>query len=63
MYPLDEQLKYFDASKGKSEVHTWFAQHADFFVEQNKFTRQEMDKVLKTEFITDKFLKMAAAMK
>jgi ABC-type nitrate/sulfonate/bicarbonate transport system substrate-binding protein len=63
MYPLAQQLKYFDASKGKSEVQTWFAQLADFFVEQGKFTREEMDKALNSGFITDKFLKMAAAMK
>jgi NitT/TauT family transport system substrate-binding protein/sulfonate transport system substrate-binding protein len=63
MYPLDQQLKFFDASKGKSEVQTWFTQLADFFVEQNKFTREEMDKALNSGFITDKFLKMAAAMK
>ena len=63
MYPLNEQLKYFDKSKGQSEIHKWFVGMGDFFVEQNKFTREEMDKVLNSGFITDKFLKMAAAMK
>jgi len=63
MYPLQEQLKYFDASKGQSEVQKWFVGMGDFFVEQHKFTREEMDKVLKSGFITDKFLKMAAQMK
>jgi len=63
MYPLDKQLKYFDTSKGQSEVQKWFAGMGDFFVEQGKFTREEMDKVMKSNFITDKFLKMAAEMK
>jgi ABC-type nitrate/sulfonate/bicarbonate transport system substrate-binding protein len=63
MYPLEQQLKFYDASKGKSEIQTWFAQLADFFVEQGKFTREEMDKALNSGFLTDKFLKMASAMK
>jgi hypothetical protein len=48
MYPLDKQLKYFDTSKGQSEVQKWFAGMGDFFVEQGKFTREEMDKVMKS---------------
>jgi NitT/TauT family transport system substrate-binding protein/sulfonate transport system substrate-binding protein len=60
MYPLEEQLKYFDNSKGQSEVQKWFTDMGNFFVEQKKFTREEMDKVLKSGFITDKFLRMAA---
>ena len=63
MYPLNQQLKYFDTSKGQSEIQKWFVGMGDFFVEQRKFTREEMDKVLKSKFITDKFLKMVAAMK
>jgi ABC-type taurine transport system substrate-binding protein len=63
MYPLDQQLKYFDTSSGKSEVQKWFAGMGDFFVEQGKFTRAEMDEVLKSGFITDKFLKKVAEMK
>lgn len=63
MYPLEDQLKYFDTSKGESEVHKWFVGMANFFVEQRKFTREEMDKVLNSGFLTDKFLKMAAEMK
>jgi len=63
MYPLNQQLKYFDTTKGQSEVQKWFTGIGDFFVAQKKFTREEMDKVLKSKFITDKFLKMVAAMK
>lgn len=63
MYPIDEQLKFYDASSGQSEIQKWFANIGDFFVSQGKFTRAEMDKTLKSDFITDKFLKMAAKMK
>ena len=62
-YGLKEQLKLFDASKGPSEVETWMAGAADFFVEQGKFKKEEMDKTMKSGFVTDKFLKMAAEMK
>jgi ABC-type nitrate/sulfonate/bicarbonate transport system substrate-binding protein len=63
IYDLKEQLKLFDASKGPSEVETWIAGAANFFVEQGKFKKEEMDKVMKSGFVTDKFLKMAAEMK
>jgi ABC-type taurine transport system substrate-binding protein len=62
VYDLQAQLKFFDASKGPSEIETWMSGMADFFVEQGKFTREEMDKTLKSGFINDKFLKMAAGM-
>jgi len=63
VYDLKTQLKLFDASKGPSEVEKWMAGMADFFVEQGKFKREEMDKTLKSGFVTDKFLKMAAKIK
>ncbi len=63
IYDLKEQLKLFDASKGPSEVETWMAGAADFFVEQGKFKKDEIDKVMKSGFVTDKFLKLAATMK
>lgn len=62
VYDLQTQLKFFDNSKGPSEVEQWMAGMADFFVEQGKFKREEMDKTLKSGFVTDKFLKMAAGM-
>jgi hypothetical protein len=31
---------------------------ADFFVDQKRFKREEMDQALKSGFVTDKFLKM-----
>ena len=52
-----------DSSKGASEVETWMSGMANFFVEQGKFTREEMDKTLKSGFVNDKFLKLAAEMK
>lgn len=63
VYNLQEQLALFDASKGPSEVEKWMAGMADFFVEQGKFKREDMDKALKSGFVTDKFLKLAAQMK
>jgi ABC-type taurine transport system substrate-binding protein len=63
VYDLQTQLKLFNASNGPSEVEKWMAGMADFFVEQGKFKREEMDTTLKSRFVTDKFLKMAAEMK
>lgn len=62
VYTLEEQLKMFDASNGPSEVEKWMAGMADFFVEQGKFKKEEMDTTLKSGFVTDKFLKLAAQM-
>jgi len=60
VYTLQEQLKFFDKSKGQSEIEKWMAGMADFFVEQGKFTREEMDKAMKSGFVNDKFLNMIA---
>ena len=58
VYSLDEQLKFFDNSKGPSQVDQWMKGMADFFVEQKRFKPEEMDQALKSGFVTDKFLKM-----
>ncbi len=58
VYSLDEQLAFFDNSKGSSQVEQWMKGMADFFVEQGKFKREDMDRTLKSGFVTDKFLKM-----
>jgi NitT/TauT family transport system substrate-binding protein/sulfonate transport system substrate-binding protein len=63
VYTLDEQLKMFDTSQGKSEVETWMSGMAEFFVEQGKFKKEEMDTTMQSGFVTDKFLKLAAQMK
>lgn len=61
-YTLKEQLQLFDDSQGQSEINKWMSSMADFFVEQGRFNKDEMDKTLKSGFITDKFLKMASEM-
>lgn len=60
VYSLDEQLALFDDSKGPSEMEKWIKGSSDFFVQQGKFTRAEMDKVINGHFINGKFLKMIA---
>jgi len=60
VFDLKEQLAMFDSSKGPSEVKGWMQGIADFFTVQGKFTPAEMDEVMKSEFINDKFLKMLA---
>ena len=60
VYTLAEQIKMFDSSKGPSYMQQKMQALADFFVAQGKFKKEEMDKVMKSGFITDKFLKMAA---
>ncbi len=58
VFTYDEQLKLFDNSKGESTVETWQKGILDFFTEQGKFKPEEKEKVLKSNYITDKFLKM-----
>lgn len=60
VYDLDQQLKFFDDSKGPSDVEKWFQGLADFFVEQGKFSKEEMDKAMNSGCITNKFLKLLA---
>ena len=60
VYSLDEQLKFFDNSKGPSQVEQWMKGMANFFVEQKRFKPEEMDQAMKSGFVTDKFLKMIA---
>lgn len=61
MHPIfnyEEQLKLFDSSKGPSTVDKWQASILEFFTEQGRFKPEDKEKVLKTPYITDKFLKM-----
>ena len=60
VFTLEEQLKLFDNSKGNSEVYQWMNGVAAFFTEQGRFKPEERDKVMKSPFINDKFLKMLA---
>ncbi|MHB8156494.1 MAG: ABC transporter substrate-binding protein [Desulfocucumaceae bacterium] len=60
VYDLKEQLAMFDNSKGPSQMDQSMAGIADFFTAQGKFTPEEKEKVMKSGFINDKFLKMLA---
>ncbi|MCL5057279.1 MAG: ABC transporter substrate-binding protein [Actinobacteria bacterium] len=60
VYDLKEELAMFDNSKGQSEMEKTMGGIAEFFTEQGKFTSEEKEKVMKSGFITDKFLKMLA---
>ncbi|MHB8917453.1 MAG: ABC transporter substrate-binding protein [Desulfocucumaceae bacterium] len=60
VYDLKEQLAMFDNSKGPSQMEQTMVGIAEFFSAQGKFTAQEKEKVLKSGFINDKFLKMLA---
>ena len=60
VFTLEEQLKLMDSSKGPSEVHKWMEGIAVFFTDQGRFKAEERDKVLKSGFVNDKFLKMLA---
>ena len=63
VFTLQEQLKMMDGSKGSSEVQQWMEGIAGFFTAQGKFTAAERDKVLKSGFVNDKFIKMLAKQK
>lgn len=60
MYDLKQQLEIFDSSKGPSKAQQYMQGIADFFTENGRFKPDERDKVMKSPFITDKFLKMIA---
>lgn len=58
VFNLKEQLALFDASKGKSEAEQWMQGMANFFTTNGRFKPEESESVMKSGFITDKFLKM-----
>ena len=58
VFTLAEQLKLFDSSSGDSTVQKWENGILNFFTDQGRFKPDERDKVLKTNYVTDKFLKM-----
>ncbi|HYR02059.1 MAG TPA: ABC transporter substrate-binding protein [Syntrophobacteria bacterium] len=57
LFTLEDQIKLFDASKGPSQVEIWQRAILDFFTAQGRFKPEEKEKVLKSNYITDKFLK------
>ncbi|PRR76162.1 ABC transporter substrate-binding protein [Neomoorella humiferrea] len=63
VYDLKEQLAMFDSSNGPSKMEKLMGDIAEFFASQGKFTMEEKDKVMKSGFITDKFIKELAKQK
>jgi sulfonate transport system substrate-binding protein len=63
MYDLKQNLEIFDGSKGPSSAFKQMNAIANFFTENKRFKTEEREKVMKTPFITDKFLKMVKDMK
>jgi sulfonate transport system substrate-binding protein len=57
MFDLKQNLQMMDASKGDSEAFVMMKNVADFFTENKRFSPAEKEQVLKTDFITGKFLK------
>jgi NitT/TauT family transport system substrate-binding protein/sulfonate transport system substrate-binding protein len=57
MYDLKQNLQMLDDSKGKSEAFTMMKNVADFFTENKRFTPEQREQVLNTDYITAKFLK------
>ncbi|WP_300674938.1 ABC transporter substrate-binding protein [Desulfoluna sp.] len=59
VFTLDEQLELFAKKGGKmSTVEVWMRDITDFFTAQGKFTKAEREKVVNSDYITDKFLKL-----
>ncbi|NWF53683.1 MAG: PhnD/SsuA/transferrin family substrate-binding protein [Syntrophaceae bacterium] len=58
MYDLKENLRIFDSSKGPSIAYQQMSAIANFFTDNKRLKPEERDKVMKSPFITDKFLKM-----
>ena len=63
VYDLKQQLEMFDNSKGTSIVQKNMQEIADFFTQQGKLTPEESKKVMSSDFINPKFLKMLAEKK
>jgi NitT/TauT family transport system substrate-binding protein/sulfonate transport system substrate-binding protein len=57
VWNLEEQLKLFDGSAGESTAAKWQRLIAEFFTAQGRFKPEELEKVNKLGYVTDKFLK------
>ncbi|MBF0530491.1 MAG: ABC transporter substrate-binding protein [Deltaproteobacteria bacterium] len=57
MFNMQQNMEMMDASKGDSKSFLMMKAVAEFFTQNKRFKADERDKVLKTPFITDKFLK------
>lgn len=58
VWKLEEQLKIFDTSKGESQVQRWERLLAEFLHANGRLKAEELAKVKKMDWVTDKFLKM-----
>lgn len=58
VWNLDEQLELFNTAKGESTAAKWQRMIAEFFTAQGRFKPEELEKVNKSGYVTDKFLKM-----
>jgi NitT/TauT family transport system substrate-binding protein/sulfonate transport system substrate-binding protein len=59
VYTLDEEIKMFDKSNGQSDIEKTLTEMINFFGSQGKFTPEEKEKLLKFDYLTDKFIKMS----
>ncbi|MBF0528538.1 MAG: ABC transporter substrate-binding protein [Deltaproteobacteria bacterium] len=57
-YTYQEQLDAMKGSPFNSQADKWQADLATFFAQVGKFTPADKEKVLKTPYVTDKYLKM-----
>lgn len=58
VWKLDEQIKLFDASKKESETQRWERLLAEFLQANGRIKAEELAKVKKMDWVTDRFLKM-----
>lgn len=58
VWKLDEQIKLFDASKKESEAQRWERLLAEFLQANGRIKAEELAKVKKMDWVTDRFLKM-----
>ena len=60
VFSLKKQVQMLDNSKGESEVEAGMRGITEFFTKMGKIKPEERDKVLKSGYITNKYLKLAA---
>lgn len=58
VFTLDEQLELLDGSDGMSQAAVWQSEIAKFFASLGTITPEELAKVERAEYVTDKFMKL-----
>ena len=58
VYTIQEQLKMFDAAKGKSQTQGWELLIANFLHDNGRIKDAELAKVQSMDWVTGKFLKL-----